>query len=374
MRLDVRCIELTRVRIALHEPFRISSGSVSEKESIVVRLETAAGEVGFGEASPMGGAFYSSETPDSTWEALARVLAPRLLELRAVDLASLLEIFDEARGEPFAKAGLEGAYWDACAQRVGLSLCELLGGRARPIPSGAAIGIYDTVGELVDRVERYAAQGYRRVKMKIEPGWDLEPVAEVRRRFPKLPLMVDANAAYSLRDAEVFERLDRHDLMMFEQPLGAAALEEHAELQRRVRTPICLDESADSPQALESILALGSARILNIKVQRVGGLEIARRMHDRCAAADLPCWLGTMPELGIASAQGLHLATLPNFTYPTDVEASSRWFVDDLLDPPIEIDRQGSIHLPAGAGSGYRVDRAKLERYAVRTETLEGSR
>jgi O-succinylbenzoate synthase len=373
-RLEVRRIVLTRVRIPLHEPFRISSGAVSEKESIVVRIETAAGDVGYGEASPMSGSFYSSETPDSTWGALARVLAPRALELPAMEGPALLELFGEIRGEPFAKAGLEGAYWDACARREGHPLCEMLGGHARPIPSGAAIGIYDTVGELIDRVERYAAEGYRRVKIKIEPGWDLEPVAAVRRRFPEIPLMVDANAAYKLADAAVFEQLDRFGLMMFEQPLGAAALEEHAELQRRVRTPICLDESADSEQALDSILALGSARILNIKVQRVGGLEIARRMHDRCAAADLPCWLGTMPELGIASAQGLHLATLPNFTYPTDVEASSRWFVDDLLDPPIGIDRRGWIHLPGGAGSGYRVDGAKLERYAVKTETLEGNR
>jgi O-succinylbenzoate synthase len=371
MRIEVRRVVLTEVRVALHEPFRISSGAVSEKQSVVVELETAAGSFGFGEASPMGGSFYSAETPDSTWNALSRALAPRLLDLRGVELPSLFELFGEVRGEPFAKAGLEGAYWDACAASAGRPLCELLGGRARRIASGVAIGIYPTIGDLLERVERYVADGYQRVKIKIEPGWDLEPVAEVRRRFPEVPLMVDANAAYSLAQAEVFERLDRFDLMMFEQPLASGALAEHAELQRRVRTPICLDESAESAEALEAILRLASARIINIKVQRVGGLDPARRMHDRCAAAGVPCWLGTMPELGIASAQGLHLAVLPNFTYPTDVEASARWFVDDLVDPPIRIDREGWIELPAGAGSGYRVDRAKLEAYAIRTQVFE---
>src|SRR6266545_3835056 len=273
-RIHLERVVLSRVKIRLHEPFRISSGSVSEKESVVVQLQAEEGE-GFGEASPMGGSFYSADTPESAWRILAEVLVPRLLQFPEFGLQDLLETFEEVKGEQFAKAGLEGAYWDACANIKGLPLFQLLGGRHRPVPSGVAIGIYDTVDELLARVDRFTKEGYQRVKIKIQPGWDIEPVSAVRRRFGPVPLMVDANAAYTLQDSKIFQELDRHELMMFEQPLASHEFEDLAELQRRVRTPVCLDESAESIEALEEILRLGSGRIINIKVQRVGGLAIA---------------------------------------------------------------------------------------------------
>ncbi|PYU97901.1 MAG: hypothetical protein DMG10_29650, partial [Acidobacteria bacterium] len=209
-------------KIPLHEPFRISSGAVSEKECIVVEMRADEG-VGFGEASPMGGPFYSADTPDSTWKALAEQLVPRLAGCEKLRLQDLLSVFEETPGEPFAKAGLEGAFWDAGAQHLGRPLFELLGGRRRPIPSGVAIGIYPSLEELLARVERYMREGYQRVKIKIQPGWDIGPVRAVRERFGPVPLMVDANAAYTLRDATVFEQLDRFDLMMIEQPMAADA-------------------------------------------------------------------------------------------------------------------------------------------------------
>jgi O-succinylbenzoate synthase len=351
-------VTLHWVRIPLHEPFRISNGSVGEKDSIVVEVQDGRW-TGFGEASPMAGSFYSAETPESTWEALEKRLVPWVLDGGRGELPE---------DEPFARAGLDGALWDLKCRRRSEPLWQRLGTPGpRPIPSGVAIGIFDTIEELLERVKCFTAAGYRRVKIKIQPGWDLEPVRAVRERFPRLDLMADANAAYTIRDRAVFQELDRFGLMMYEQPLGREALEEMAELQRAVATPVCADESAESAHALERIIALGAARIINIKIQRVGGLERARRMHDRARAAGLDCWLGTMPELGIASAQGLHLATLPGFTYPTDVEASERWYVDDLTDPLLAIDAQGYLHLPPGAGSGFAVDRAKLERYAIRT-------
>jgi O-succinylbenzoate synthase len=351
-------ITLHWIRIPLHEPFRISNGSIAEKDSIVVEVQDGPW-TGFGEASPMAGSFYSSETPQSTWAALEQRLVPWAL--------------DGGRGEPpddepFARAGLDGALHDLECHRTGEPLWARFGSAGpRPIPSGVAIGIFDTIEELLERVGRFTAAGYRRVKIKIQPGWDLEPVRSVRERFPRLNLMVDANAAYTIRDRDLFRELDRFGLMMYEQPLGREALDEMAELQRSVATPVCADESAESLHALERIIALGAARIINIKIQRVGGLDRARRMHDRSQGAGLDCWLGTMPELAIASAQGLHLATLPGFTYPTDVEASERWYVDDLTDPLLEIDAQGYLHLPLGVGSGFAVERSKLERYAIRT-------
>lgn len=361
-------VHLRRVSIPLHEPFRISSGSVDRKDSVIVEIRRN-GCAGFGEASPMPGTFYSSETPESSWAELRDRLVPAFVssEFAAVrkPAAELATQLEQVSSDPFARAGLEGAYWDLACQESGKSLCEMLGSAPRPIPSGLAVGLYDTIDELLERITRFLQHGYRRVKIKIQPGWDVEPVRAIRNALGDIPLMVDANAAYTLEHLPVFEELDQFGLMMYEQPLAAAALEGMAELQRRVRTPVCADESADSLAALDEILRLGSARILNIKIQRVGGLAPALALYRRACAAGMDCWLGTMPELGIASAQGLHLAALAGFTYPTDVESSRRWYVDDIVHPLIEIDRQGFIHLPDGCGSGFRPDTAKLQRYTT---------
>ncbi len=353
--MRIEKILLHRVRVPLHEPFRISSGVVSAKEAVVVEVH-GEGLVGFGEASPMAGSFYSPETPESTWRALAEELAPALLRRGSGTLDEWVAAIEAYGAEPFARAGLENALWDLEARRQGRPLWALLGGSGRAVPAGLAVGLYDTVEELLARVRRFLAHGYRRVKIKITHGWDLAPMEALRREFPELPLMVDANAAYGAADLPLIRELDRFSLLMIEQPFARDALELAAEAQRGMRTPICADESAESLEALRRIIELGSARILNIKIQRVGGLALARKMHDAAAAAGLPCWVGTMPELGIASAHGLHLATLPNCTYPSDIEASERWYPDDIIAPKIELAGGGCIRLPAGAGIGYRPD------------------
>jgi O-succinylbenzoate synthase len=364
----VKSVTLHRVRVPLVEPFRISNGVVASKDVVLVEVKTDDGRVGWGEASPMSGSFYSDDTPEGSWAALSERLIPSLFDVGAVNIARFYERLRDVPCDAFAKAGLEGALWDAYAQGAGVPLCELLGARRRAIPSGVAIGIYDEVAELLERVGRYVAEGYRRVKIKIEPGWDMGPVAAVRARFPDVPLMVDANAAYTIADAGLFRELDAYGLVMIEQPLAREAHEEAAELQRRLRTPLCADESAESLEALASLIEKRAARIINIKVQRVGGLSEARLMLERARAAGLECWVGTMPELGVASAQALHLAAHEGFTYPTDVEASARWYVDDVVEPAIEIDARGFIQLPAGAGTGFRVSRAKVEKYRVAAE------
>jgi o-succinylbenzoate synthase len=364
-------VTLHRVRVPLREPFRISSGEVAEKDAVLVEATTAGRVTGWGEASPMSGSFYSADTPEGAWAALRDTLVPLALTEGALDPATFCERVVDAPGGPFARAGIEGALWDAAARAADVPLCTLLGGSPRAVPSGVAIGIYDRVEELVERVGRYVAEGYRRVKIKIEPGWDLEPVRAVRERFPDVPLMVDANAAYTLAESDLFVELDRFGLAMVEQPLGRGADEEAAELQRRIRTPICADESAESLIALERLIALGAARIVNIKIQRVGGLGEALRMHARALEAGLDCWVGTMPELGVASAHGLHFAARHGFAYPTDIEASSRWYADDVVEPAIAIDAHGFIHVPAGAGAGYEVSRTKVEAFTVARERFE---
>jgi o-succinylbenzoate synthase len=363
-------IRLHWVQVPLHEPFKISNGEVSVKDAILVEIQGENGSAGWGEASPMGGSFYSSETPETTWEFLRGTAAPGLLQRPVPEASRCCEWLAQFPGEPFAKAGVEGAVWDFWASQRSQPLCEMLGGRMRPVASGAAIGLMPSIAELLNRVDRFLSQGYRRIKIKIMPGHDVELVQAVRKRFANIPLMVDANAAYRLEDAALFEELDGYGLIMIEQPLGRKALAEHAELQRRLRTPLCLDESAEDLESIQTAIRLGSARILNIKVQRMGGLEPARQAHNLAREAGIPCWVGTMPELGVGSVQALHLATLENFAFPTDVEASARWFKDDIITPPIEISGDGFIHLPQGPGMGYRIDMEKVEQYRIRFEEV----
>jgi len=355
----LKSVVLHRVRVPFVEPFRISNGVVTEKDAILIELTTADGIVGWGEASPMSGSFYSADTPDSSWAILKDEIVPALFSRRQID-----------PGDQFARAGIEGALWDARAQTRQTALCDLFGIARRPVPSGVAIGIFDTIAELLDRVRRYVAEGYQRVKIKIQPGWDVEPVASVRSQFPQLPLMVDANAAYTLDDLQIFLELDRFQLMMIEQPLAAGAVAEAGELQAHLKTPLCADESADSLATLNQLITNRAARIINIKVQRVGGLSEALLMLETARAADLQCWVGTMPELGIASAQALHLAMHPGFSFPTDIEASSRWYIDDVIEPPIRIEESGFIHVPRGPGSGFSVNREKVERYTIAVESF----
>jgi len=368
--IGIKSIALHHVRVPLVEPFRISNGVISEKDAILVEVRTENDVIGWGEASPMSGGFYSSDTPESAWSALSDSLIPSVLGVGEIDVSRFYEQLRSHSGDAFAKAGIEGALWDAYANTLNVPFGELLGAQARPVPSGVAIGIYDHVEDLLERVARYTAQGYQRVKIKIQPGWDIEPVAAVKARFPNLLLMVDANAAYSLADAAVFRELDSQGLMMIEQPLAREAHAEAGKLQRQLRTPLCADESAESLPALASLIENEAARIINIKVQRVGGLSEARLMLTAARAAGLECWVGTMPELGVASAQGLHFATLDGFTYPTDIEASTRWYVDDVIAPLIEIDARGYIELPGGPGTGYRVDIEKVEQYSVASATF----
>jgi O-succinylbenzoate synthase len=358
--LKISKVVLHRVRVPFVEPFRISNGVVVEKDAILIELTTKEGIVGWGEASPMSGSFYSADTPDSSWAILKDEIVPALLSLGKLDSTRV--------GDKFARAGIEGAMWDAHAHTRQTSLCDLFGIARRPVPSGVAIGIFNTIDELIDRVRRYVNEGYQRVKIKIQPGWDVEPVNAVRTNFPELPLMVDANASYQLN--EFPRELDGFHLMMIEQPLAAAAIAEAGELQAHLKTPLCADESADSLDKLDQIIANRAARIINIKVQRVGGLSEALSMLHAARAADLQCWVGTMPELGIASAQALHLAMHPGFSFPTDIEASSRWYADDVIEPAITIDESGLIDVPCGPGTGFGVNKEKVERYEIAAESF----
>ncbi|MDP2884430.1 MAG: o-succinylbenzoate synthase [Ignavibacteria bacterium] len=361
-------ITLTHVRVPLVEPFRISSGEIAEKDAILVGVFSE-GLVGYGESSPMSGTFYSDETPESAWNCLTDELIPPVLRSAPGSIGEVNSLLDHTKGNVFAKAGVETAFWDLEAQKVRKPLHALLGSDRKQVESGLAVGIYPTIRELLLAIEKYLVEGYKRVKIKIQPNWDMKPLSEVRGEFGAISLMVDANCAYTRKDLEHLKGLDDFDLMMVEQPLAKDDLEGHASLQSILRTPVCLDEGAKDLPTVRRAIELKACKIINIKIQRVGGLQNAKKMHDLCAEHGIPVWGGTMPELGIGGAQTVHLATLSNFLFPTDVESSRRWFVDDIIDPLLEV-QNGLITLPEGIGNSYNVDSRKVQQYKVREESF----
>lgn len=363
-------LDVSRVAIAMHEPFRISSGEVASKQASILCIHD--GEAfGWGESSAMPGGFYSSDTPEACWNELTGTLLPALAGRTFPDIASLDTFLRAHSTTPFVRVAVETAAWELVARRRGQSLRALFGLPDRPIPSGLAIGLYDDAQGLRAAFDRYRPRDYMRVKIKIMRGQDITLVRAAQHCLPDLPLFVDANADYSREDLHVFRELDRCGLMMFEQPFGKNDLDTSAELQRLVDTPICLDESIDSVDAARRAIDLGSCRIVNIKLQRVGGFLDALRIIEACAGRGIPVWMGTMPELGIGSAQALVLASHPACRFPTDVEPSARWYVDDLLAPALQLER-GHLHVPPGPGLGFTVDARSLERHTVDRHVFVG--
>jgi O-succinylbenzoate synthase len=368
--LKIERVVITHVRVPLMEPFRISSGAISAKDGIVVALHSD-GVVGYGESSPMAGTFYSHDTPEASWAELSEIIAPAIVGRDFEGPEDWNRALDALLPGAFTKAGVETAFWDLAAHTRNQPLHELLGGTRTCVESGLAVGLYENVSHLLRTVARYLEAGYRRVKLKIEPGHDVKVVKAARKEFVGIPMSVDANGAYTLRDRDVFRALDDLDLMMFEQPFPASFLEEMAELQQQVRTPLCLDESLHSADQLRLAIELGSLRIANFKIQRVGGFYRALEMDAICREHSIPAWVGTMPELGVGQAQGAALASLCNFVYPTDVQASDRWFCDDIICPFIQV-KGGNIQLPESAGLGYTVDHAKIRKYKIASRSFPG--
>ena len=367
MRIDR--ITLTHVRIPLGEPFRISNGEVAEKDGIVCAVE-ADGFTGYGESSPMAGSFYSTDTPESCWRQLTTLLAPAIIgrEFESLDAAS--DWLDRQPGSNFAKVGIETALWDMEAQRRQVPLHRLLGATRDYAESGLAVGLYDSTEQLLNTIAKYLPDGYKRVKIKICPGHDIELVEAVRARFGGIPLMTDANASYTLADRHIYQKLDDFGLLMYEQPLKGEALEDSATLQGLINTPICLDESLETFADLERAAELKSFKIANIKIQRVGGFRNALKLYHRCRELGLSIWIGTMPELGIGQAQGAALSALDGCDYPTDVEASRRWFQDDIIDPFLAV-KNGLIKLPETPGLGYKINADKLRKYQIARQEIE---
>ena len=365
-------LELRLLKLPLVHFFETSFGRVDDKHFILVRVERD-GVSGYGECVAEKDPYYSSETNDTVWHIIAEFIAPRLL---GADFAHPREVFPAlkaVRGHNMAKAAVEMAMWDLFARQRGEPLARVLGGTRDRIASGVSVGIQPSLDALVAKVEGELAAGYRRIKIKIKPGWDVRPVERLRERFGAIPLMVDANAAYQPGDADHLAALDAFDLMMIEQPLDYDDVAEHAALQRRLKTPICLDESIKTVGIAREAIAAGACRIINIKPGRVGGFGESIRLHDLCASHGIPVWHGGMLESGIGRAANIHLSTLTNFSLPGDVAASRRYFDPDLIEPPIEVAADGTIAVPTGPGLGVairddRVDAATMKKTMFRAQ------
>jgi O-succinylbenzoate synthase len=348
--VDITGVELRRIAMPLVAPFRTSFGTETARDVLLVRVVTPETE-GWGECVAMSEPVYSSEYVDGAAEVIRRFLAPPLMAARDVTAAGVAPLLAYVRGHRMAKAALETAVLDAQLRARGESFGAFLGAERDRVPAGVSVGIMDSIPELLDAVDGYLAEGYLRIKLKIEPGWDVAAVRAVRERFgDDILLQVDANAAYTLADTRTLQKLDDFDLLLIEQPLAEDDIRQHAELARLIRTPVCLDESIGSVEAAADAIALRAARVINIKPGRVGGYLEARRIHDLCKANGIPVWCGGMLETGIGRAANVALAALPGFTLPGDTSASSRYFARDVTEPFVLED--GHLRVPEGAGIG----------------------
>jgi len=353
--------EAWRISVPMLEPFRISSGEVACKTSVLVRL-TDGERWGWGESSAMPGGFYSEETPDGCEQELVANVLPRVVGRQWATMGEFERLLAELAPSRFVRVALETAAWEMLAREAGVSLRAYFGLPEAPVTSGLAVGLYDTEPELIAALERYRYRDYARLKIKIKRGKDVALVRAVRKHVGEFPLFVDANGDYTLDDLEVFREMDRDGLMMFEQPFGRGAMEDSAELARQVKTPVCMDESIETAEDARRAAELGACSIVNIKLQRVGGYLEALRIAKVCIENGIALWMGTMPELGVGSAQALMFATHPGCRYPTDVEPSARWYADDIIVPELMV-KDGRFEPVSGPGLGYTVDLERAKPY-----------
>ena len=364
MRIDRLGLRL--IRLPLVAFFETSFGRVYDRTFVLVSL-TGEGVEGLGECVADVDPYYSPETNVTAWHIIKDFIAREILGRTFAHPRDLFPALVRIRGHRMAKAAVEMAAWDLAARQQRTPLATLLGGTRREIASGVSIGIQDSVDQLLAKIETERAAGYRRIKIKIKPGWDVQVIEAVRARFGAIPLMGDANGAYTLADADRLAALDRFDLMMIEQPLEYDDVRDHAALQRRLRTAICLDESIHSVRTAEEAIAIGACRIINIKPGRMGGHAESIRLHDLAAAHGIPVWHGGMLESGIGRAHNIHLASLPNFSLPGDIAASRRYFVPDLIEPAIDVRPDGTIPVPEAPGIGVAVDWDRVQHATVET-------
>lgn len=360
-------IKLHRLKMMLNDPFTTSFGTFQEKEFFIIEMIDADGNSGFGESVAFTSPWYSEETVETNLHMMKDFLIPIIKNNEITHPDEVTKLFAPIRRNNMAKAALEGAVWDLYAKRKNISLAEALGGEKTEIDVGISLGIEPTVNDLLTKIESYVQEGYKRIKLKIKPGYDVEMIREVRKHFPHISLMADANSAYSLDDIEHLRELDEFDLMMIEQPLAHDDIVDHATLQAAIQTPVCLDESIHSLEDARKAIELGSCKIINIKIGRVGGLTEAKKIHDLAKENGIDVWCGGMLEAGVGRAHNIALTTLSQFVLPGDTAGSSRYWKEDIIEPEVMV-KNGVIEVPKKPGIGYQVNKEILAKYTVETK------
>jgi O-succinylbenzoate synthase len=366
----ISSVELREIRLPLIHPFETSFGRTTERRIVLVRVIDKDGVEGWGECTAGEGPFYSEEWTETAWTTLKTFLAPMVIGKQAEGAANVWDLMRPVRGHRMAKAAIETACWDLEARRMNVPLWKHLGGVHLEIPCGVSIGIQTTPNELLEKIEKELASGYQRIKIKIKPGWDLQVIKKVRERWPDILLTADANSAYTLADVALFKELDQFHLMMIEQPLAHDDLFEHSELQKQIATPICLDESIRSSGDAKHGIDLGSCRIVNVKLGRVGGHGQAKEIERVCRENKIPIWCGGMLEAGIGRAHNIAMSTLAGFTLPGDVSASARYWQEDIIEPPVIVSGEGFIAAPDKPGIGFDINVPRVEQLTVRRDVI----
>jgi o-succinylbenzoate synthase len=369
--LLIQSIELREIRLPLLHFFETSFGRTTERRIVLARLTDANGVEGWGECTAGEGPFYSDEWTDSAWTTLVEFLAPMALGKQIDSAAHAFSVMKSVRGHRMAKATIETACWDLEAKSAGVPLWKHLGGTRTEVSSGVSIGIQDTPEILLEKIRKEVDAGYQRIKIKIKPGWDLNIVERVRKEFPDIRLMGDANSAYKLSDVALFQQLDQFNLMMLEQPLAHNDIFDHATLQRQIKTPVCLDESIRSAEDATHAIALSSCKIINVKLGRVGGHAEAKRIEKITRDNEIPIWCGGMLESGIGRAHNIAMSTLAGFTLPGDVSASARYWEEDIIEPPVKVSPRGTIKAPESPGIGFEINLPRIDALTVRKETIK---
>lgn len=367
--VTIKEVKLHHTNVSLIAPFTTSFGTMQNKDVCLVEVIDESGLSGWGETATSNEPYYNEETTATTVYMLKEFLIPRLIHREIGHPGEVHGMLEFVRRNNLAKAAIETAIWDVFAKKNEQSIAELIGGEKKEIEVGKSIGIQKDPATLVEKVREYVDEGFRKIKVKIKPGADIDYIAAVRNEFPDIVLMADANSAYSLKDIEHLKQLDPYNLIMIEQPLAHDDIIDHARLQRELTTPICLDESIHSVEDTRKAIELGSCKIINIKIGRVGGLSESIRIHDLCKANDIAVWCGGMLETGVGRAHNIQMTTLSNFTIPGDTAPSSHYWEEDIVTPEITMEN-GIIRVPSGFGIGYSVDEEKLRKVLVRSETI----
>ncbi|RXZ01550.1 o-succinylbenzoate synthase [Fictibacillus sp. S7] len=371
--MKIKQVILRHLKLDLLHPFITSFAKEYDREFILVEVKSDDGISGWAESVAMLDPVYNEETVKTNWHMLEDYLIPILLKNEIEHPDNLSEkYFSYIRGNYMAKAALEGAVWDLYAKKQNAALSSVLGGTKRQIEVGVSIGIKDSVDETLEMIAARLDEGYKRFKLKIKPGWDINLIDKVRKVYPEIPLMADANSAYTLQDIDRLSALDHYNLMMIEQPLAYNDIIDHAYLQARLKTPICLDESIHSVEDARKALKLGSCKIINVKIGRVGGLTQSRKIHDLCQEHGIPLWCGGMLESGVGRAHNIAITTLPNFVLPGDTAASSVYWATDIIEPEVTVEN-GIITVPNSPGIGYEPSLEKINKYTTYSQTYSSN-